>query len=264
MKKTQKSFRKKALLSSLSMLLVATVAVGSATFAWFTSSTTATADKLSVKTVKASELKVSDDTNDWTDQLHYNTVGKVLKPASSADGVNWFAAKAASKSASTAKEGSIEKLSNLDGYVFKNQLNVSNAGGAAVNNVKINFTLSETQQSTGAGYLRLALVAADKKGTDAAITGTFTDGVYAKAVDSAEALTGTALTNVTSVSAKSGASVSFDVGLLGANGSGTESKYFNLYVWFEGQDTDCKDANAGNEMPEITFTVSGDTVETTT
>ena len=263
MKTQKKSFRKKALLSSVSMLMVATVAVGSATFAWFTTSTTATADQLSVKTVKASELKISDDTHDWTDQLHYNTVGKVLKPASSADGENWYTAEAAGKTASTAKAGTIKKLSDLDGYVFKNQLNVSNAGGAAVNNVTINFTLGETQQSAGAGYLRLALVEADKKGTDATITGTFTDGVYAKAVDTADALTGTTTTDTTTVAAKAGSSVSFSVGNLGASGSGSESKYFNLYVWFEGQDTDCKDANAGNEMPEITFTVSGETAATT-
>lgn len=263
MKTQKKSFRKKALLSSVSMLMVATVAVGSATFAWFTTSTSATADQLSVKTVKASELKVSDDTNGWTDQLHYNTVGKVLKPASSANGVDWFTAKAAGKSASTAKEDTIEKLSDLDGYVFKNQLNVSNAGGAAVNNVTINFTLGELQQSDGAGYLRLALVEANKKGTAATITGTFTDGVYAKAADTADALTETSLSNTVPVAAKAGSSVSFPVGNLGAKGSSTAAKYFNLYVWFEGQDTDCQDANAGNEMPAITFTVSGQTAPTT-
>lgn len=263
MKTQKKSFRKKALLSSVSMLMVATVAVGSATFAWFTTSTTATADELSVKTVKASELKVSDDTNDWTDQLHYNTVGKVLKPASSADGVNWFAAEAASKSESTAEASTIEKLSSLDGYVFKNQLNVSNAGGAAVNNVTIDFTLGENQQADGAGYLRLALVEASKKGNDATNVGTFTNGVYAKAADTAEALTETSLSNTVTVPAKAGATVSFPVGDLTAKDTTGSTKYYNLYVWFEGQDTDCKDANAGNEMPEITFTVSGETAETT-
>lgn len=58
MKKTQKSFRKKALLSSLSMLMVATVAVGSATFAWFTTSPTASASGLKMKATAANGLKV--------------------------------------------------------------------------------------------------------------------------------------------------------------------------------------------------------------
>ena len=57
MKKTQKSFRKKALLSSLSMLMVATVAVGSATFAWFTQSPQASASGLQMKATAANGLK---------------------------------------------------------------------------------------------------------------------------------------------------------------------------------------------------------------
>lgn len=264
MKKTQKSFRKKALLSSLSMLLVATVAVGSATFAWFTSSTSATADQLSVKTVKASELKLSDDTNDWTDQLHYNTVGKILKPASSADGVKWFAANAAGKTASTADASTITQLSDLDGYVFKNQLNVSNQGGAPVDGVTINFTLGETPAVAGANYLRLALVEVDKKGKDATIKGNFKDGVYAKAADTAEALTEASLSNTVAVTAKAGSNVSFNVGNLAAKDKTGSTKYYNLYVWFEGQDTDCYDTNAGNEMPEISFTVSGTAAPETT
>ena len=58
MKKTQKSFRKKALLSSLSMLLVSTVAVGSATFAWFTQNPTATASGLVMRADAANGLKI--------------------------------------------------------------------------------------------------------------------------------------------------------------------------------------------------------------
>lgn len=255
--------RKRLLVSSVAMLLVAMLALGTATYAWFTQDTSASADKLSVQTVKASELKLSDDTNDWTDQLHYNTIDKILKPASSADGVNWYTATAAAKSGYEAKATPTTALSSLDGYVFKNQLNVANMGGAAVENVKIKFTLSETPTKPGKTYLRLALVEVDKKGKDAAIIGSFTDGVYAVGTDTAAAYTpneaGTAVVTKT-VSAKAGTNVEFDVDTLGAAGSGTDAKYYNLYVWFEGQDEDCSDYNAGNKMPEITFTVSGDTV----
>ena len=38
-------------------------------------------------------------------------------------------------------------------------------------------------------------------------------------------------------------------------------KYFNLYVWFEGQDVDCYDANAGAEVSDIEFKVTGTTDE---
>lgn len=256
--------RKRLLVSSVAMLLVAMLALGTATYAWFTQNTTATADKLSVQTVQASELKLSDDTNDWTDQLHYNTIDKYLKPASSADGKNWYTAFAAAKDGYAATATPTTALSNLDGYVFKNQLNVANMGGAAVKDVTINFTLSETPAKPGKNYLRLALVEVDKKGTDATITGNFKAGVYGVGSDTAEAFTpdaeGTAVVTET-VTAKAGTDVKFPVGLLGAAGSGTDAKYYNLYVWFEGQDEDCLDYNAGNKMPQITFSVTGTTVD---
>lgn len=252
--------RKRLLVSSVAMLLVAMLALGTATYAWFTQNTTATANGLSVKTVQASELKLAKIEGEWTDSLNYETLGKVLKPASSADGVNWFAATAESKTAYTAKAGSIEKLTstNMDKYVFADQLNVSNAGGAAVDHVTISFTVGETQKAADAGYLRVALVEAETRAAGATIKGDFTESVYAKAVDSAAAFTSTA-GGTTTINAKSGANVSIDIGTLQPKDTDGSTKYFNLYVWFEGQDTDCKDANAGNVMPEITFSVTGAT-----
>lgn len=61
--KTKKSMKKKALLSSLSMLMVATVAVGSATFAWFTQSPTANAQGLQLKATASNGLKIITETH---------------------------------------------------------------------------------------------------------------------------------------------------------------------------------------------------------
>ena len=52
------TFRKKALLSSVAMLLVALVALGSATFAWFTQNPTVNADGLSLKATAAAGLQI--------------------------------------------------------------------------------------------------------------------------------------------------------------------------------------------------------------
>lgn len=85
MKKTQKSFRKKALLSSLSMLMVATIAVGSATFAWFTSDPTAKADGVNIKSTASEGLLINAaQEGKWT---HNATIAKtsgnqILAPAS--------------------------------------------------------------------------------------------------------------------------------------------------------------------------------------
>lgn len=56
--KTKKSFKKKALLSSLSMLMVATVAVGSATYAWFMQNPQATASGLALKATASKGLVI--------------------------------------------------------------------------------------------------------------------------------------------------------------------------------------------------------------
>ena len=273
--------RKRLLISSVAMLLVAMLALGTATFAWFTNDTSATANQLSVKTVKSSELKLQSVANDWADTIHYGFQNQVLKPASSADGVNWFKATAANKAAATAKTDSIASAGTysstyhgIDGYVFMDQLNIANFGGAAVNNVKINFTLSETQTTSGAKYLRLALVpvsasayntttmAAIPNGTD------FKDYVYAVGSDSADALTDTSV-NVETVNATDASGASFSIAvantLAGKASDATMggAVYYNLYVWFEGQDSHCLDANAGNAMPELSFSVTGDTAVTT-
>lgn len=252
--------RKRLLISSVAMLLVAMLALGTATFAWFTQNTQATADQLSVKTIKASELQLSKTTGDWGDQIHYNYVGKVLKPASSVDGTNWFTAIAADKGSYEAADTDATDISsNLDGYVFKEQLNVRNNGKAAVEKVKIKFKLKETEAANGK-YVRLALVPADKRGADATVTpADFKAGVFASAADTADALKDAAKATET-VTAKSGAEGEVEVGTLTAQGEAGSAKYYNLYVWFEGQDTDCKDVNGGNEIPEVTFTVTGDTV----
>lgn len=49
-----------------------------------------------------------------------------------------------------------------------------------------------------------------------------------------------------------GNKISVDVGDLTQN----QAKYYMLIVWFEGQDEDCQDAFAGNEMPNIDFTIA--------
>jgi len=263
--KTHLLTKKRALISSVAMLLVAIIALGTATFAWFTKNTQATADKLSVKTIKASELQLSKQTGDWSDQIHYDYMDQTLKPASSVDGTNWFTAVAKGQSSYVSADGDAENISEkLDGYVFKEQLNVRNNGKAAVENVKIKFHLKETEANNGK-YVRLALVPASKRGADATVTKEdFKKSVFAAGIDSAKALVD-ATKQEELVTALDGTNGEVKVGNLAGKDDKTEGavsvKYYNLYVWFEGQDEDCKNANSGNDMPEVKFTVEGDPVK---
>lgn len=273
--------RKRLLISSVAMLLVAMLALGTATFAWFTQDTTAYARKFGAKTVKASELKLSSKHVDWTDDLSYN-YNEVLKPVSTVNGKNWFTAVAAKRSESTASVTSAKQLadSEISGYAIVDELNIQNKGGAAVNDVTINFTLKENDAKNVAAanrYLRIALVKVDKKGDTSAkdYQTKFAKSVYAVEADQADAIKTlttetdpatheeivTAInTDVITATASNNGKISIPVGPLGAYNKDDESSctaYYNLYAWFEGQDEDCQDSNAGNVMPDITFTVTG-------
>lgn len=246
--------RRRLLISSIAMLLVAMLALGTATFAWFTSSTTATASGLNVKTAQASELQISDYTKAWGTQVNYEIENKVFLPASSANGSEWWQATAAEKTAFT-KTGDFSSADDPEfnnaassSYVYKDQLNVRNNGDATVEDVTITWTIPNFD---GANYLRVALVPAnDANGTES--SGAFANAVYDKDGIAYNAASGA--TTTTEITPKTTCEV-----LVGGDGEleKNEVYYYNLYVWFEGQDEQCFDSNAGQIITDIEFSVSG-------
>lgn len=270
--------RKRLLISSVAMLLVAMLALGTATFAWFTQNTSATANEFSAKTVKASELKLSSEKIKWTDTLNYGYKDKVLKPVSTVNGKTWFTAVAAKKDSYATANDLVSEVSPADvkNYAIVDELNIQNQGGAAVDNVTINFTLKETDaddSNTANKYLRIALVKVNSKGdkSDLNYPANFAKSVYAAGTDSADAISSldkdsdgkVTKIHTSAISAKDASEgVSISVGALGAYDKTNEDSctaYYNIYAWFEGQDTNCQDSFAGNKMPEIQFSVTGNT-----
>lgn len=268
--------RKRLLISSVAMLLVAMLALGTATFAWFTTDTTTQATGISVQTSKKSLLLVSSRTSDWTDNLNYNfgtdAAKKLLQPASSYDGANWYKAQADNGMSGVATNG--EKITGVgtadaEGNVFCNMLNVKNTGAETATNVKITAQISEKAVTTGKNYLRVALVPSncekdDARGTAKVVSPEeFRKNIYSAGADAAKPVEyvgasvadreGAIKAAATAVSTQ-GNSISVDVGDLTQN----EAKYYMLIVWFEGQDEDCQDTFAGNDMPNITFTITAD------
>lgn len=275
------SRRKSLLISSVSMLLVAGVSLGTATFAWFTSSTSTKTSNLQFRTTKSSTLEISKSDGAWTSSgLDYGlSAKKLLLPASSLAGskdpANWFTANAVSTLDGGALKGTAKALSagDVSNYVFMEQLNVRNAGDVAVEDVVIKFSLSN---ATAYDYLRVAVVeASGLNGADK--TGVFASSVYANNATAYKPIstvsgagdtqTITASVDLTPIDAAT--TVSIPVGdLAPAEKEGDvikdfDGKYYNLYIWFEGQDPDCKDANAGAEIPNIEFTVEGVTATET-
>ena len=276
------------------MLLVAMLALGTATFAWFTTSTTARTQNLSVQTTKASTLTISKSTGGWSNLVDYNHGSSAiltLDPASTVLGGktagNWFNCTAAAghESDGVADVTTIKTLTAsdtgtaIDGFVFMEQLNVRNEGSAAVNHVKINFTLPD---SDGYNYVRVALVPTTEQGTavqDAYGTGkAFKDYVYASNDTAYNGVKGTktegtnTVLDTESITPKNASAAAFSIdvtasgeSLAAVTGTGDNKQYdarfYNLYVWFEGQDPQCVNANAGQIIPDIVFTVTGDAVQ---
>ncbi len=235
--------KRRVLISSLAMLMVALVALSTATYAWFTSSTTATASGINVKTVKSSELVISKSDKDWKTLVDYGVANKVLLPTSTDNGTSWFSAEAEIKTAFDKKTGTdFAGVTDGSNYYFAEELNVMNKGEATVENVKISFSGLTNK------YARVAIVEADANGN---ITGTFTDSVYD--VDGAAYDAANSATATTSITPKT--TYTINVGNLAHN----DAKYYNIYVWFEGQDVDCFDGTAGQAIDDITFTVTGET-----
>lgn len=270
--------RKRLLISSVAMLLVAMLALGTATFAWFTTYTTTQATGISVQTSKKSLLLVSSRTSDWMDNLNYNfgidEAKNLLQPASSYDGVNWYKAQADNGMSGAAKNGTkitgVGTAAAAENNVFCNMLNVKNTGAEPAKNVTITANISETAVSTDKNYLRVALVPSNCKADDKRAAATvasaeeFRKNIYGAAGDdtatpveyvgkSVEDTQGAIKAAASAVSTKSN-SISVNAGTLNKD----QAKYYMLIVWFEGQDVDCQDANAGNEMPNIKFTITAD------
>ena len=149
---TNTKFRKRALLSSIAMLLVAFIALGSATFAWFTDDPTADAKGLTIKASTSTGLVALSDTHaaakagDWS---HHTVLkasstlsnGKVvaddtaqeLSPVSINASGSVFSGSAAD---GTAYTGNGAFASTSSGY-YTEQIALKVTGGATSATVKV-------------------------------------------------------------------------------------------------------------------------------
>lgn len=269
--------RRRLLISSVAMLLVAMLALGTATFAWFTTQTSTTASGINVYTSKQSTIMVSSRTKSWTNNLNYE-IESNLAPTSSNDGLNWFYTVAqqgtAYNAASAPEAGMFGSVTTQQariadtGHMVYDMLNVKNVGAAATtNDVHIKATLSENIAKEAYDYLRLAIVPAKNGSSDV------TDATKAQATVESEALfqqniysndttdtwkpvtamtSAGVITEAESALTGKGKTIDVNVGVLAPDAA----KYYMLIIWFEGQDADCFDSTAGNALDGITFTIA--------
>lgn len=249
--------KKRALISSVAMLLVAIIALGTATFAWFTQDTRSYADQINVKTSKVSSLVLSkQDRTIWQSHIQYGVDNRLMYPASSSNGKQWFFANASDAASGKVDNTSIKDAMGVgvttEDYVFTDELNIKNSGAVKVKEVKITFTL----QGENSDYARVALVPIGVEGSACETNGTFGTGtVYGKKA--------TPYQPISSLAGDLGASITpstkYEVNVPDLDVD--QAAYYKLYVWFEGQDVDCIDAKSGQKIPKLVFDVDGTPVE---
>ena len=102
---------KKQLLAAVAMVLVAAVALGSSTYAWFVASNSVTAKGMKVQAMAESGLAISHDGRVWGSVSTSDRQEKTLSPVSTKDLKNWYHATALAPSNFSAGTG--EKRDNV-------------------------------------------------------------------------------------------------------------------------------------------------------
>lgn len=258
--------RKRLLISSVAMLLVAMLALGTATFAWFTTSTNPYADKFSAKTTKQSTLLLSDNTRSgWTSHLEYGVANKTMYPASG-NGTSWVKGTASNSLTGAIDKNTLQAVApsaaagvNKSDYLFAQELNLKNNGTADITNVAIDFYLNTDSNNASADYARVALVPIDGTQVGADDYVALGNNVYSTAAKTYKPIINTNGTEGAQISTK--ATFHVDVTTGDEVMKPDEVRYYKLYVWFEGQDENCVDALSGQKIPGLRFDVSSTMVE---
>ena len=252
--------RRRLLISSIAMLLVAMLALGTATFAWFSQNAKATASDIGAKTQRGSNILVSENGSTWKDAIVFGNKATgfytPVTPGSNMASPSWKTTTADAMDAGVM--GASPKTLSDTGLVANTDYTSTklyvkyDAASTDTVDVDIKFTVTLANGSSSEDFLRVALVPVDSTtkgvfGNDAVVWGTAADD-FAKA-PAAMSLT-TAATTAQTITNTTSKTLYTEKTLTGA------AEYqFNLYVWFEGTDPDCIDSNANTNF-DIDFEVA--------
>ncbi|MGN1051044.1 MAG: hypothetical protein ACI4QE_01950 [Acutalibacteraceae bacterium] len=217
--------RKKALLSSVAMLLVAMLALGTATYAWYSINRTVTADSMSVTASTPGGLMISktSDTAGFGTEVSLDNMTATLNPAqltygaSGVASVKYFDGTAEDNGAAYGTEKNVTVENGLGSYYVMDQIWVKST--SAVDGT-VQATVKATDANTNS-YTNIVLV-------DAA-DGTIFGGN--------EFTTGVARSGVTKINGTTNVGSPVDYS------NGTVKSYY-VVVYVDGQNSNCTTANA--------------------
>ena len=249
---------KRQLLAAIAMVLVAAIALGSSTYAWFVGSNTAEANGLSIKAQAEAGILISHKHNTVTDNVWASTASgsyttaQALYPTSTVNGSNWYHATAQTLTASTATDGSMKTLSitetpasaDVDGkigaeggknYYIVDSFDIYTTGSAA-SNLRIKNIVVSNAGSTASfdSSVRLLVICGSNKYVVAPVAGATTSYTVGTNPDGTTA-TGTSVTayTVTEMAATTGTThyLADSVSKLPASPTNVQ-----VYMYFEGED----------------------------
>ncbi len=234
------TFRKKALLSSVAMLLVALVALGSATFAWFAANPNADATGISLKTTAASGLVIKTETDtEWSHNAELykgQTDPYDLQPLSQSQAAkgaaNFAKVEAADSGNYLKKDGATIGTGATTEYYKENVYFKLSTGSAAEPTAKVqvsNIAITPVENAVLANAIRVSI--ADAAGTVLATYALNT--AKENGVLNSDGTIGD-FTVLETTGAKA-----LDCGITGLTVAEDASKYVTVYVYLDGQDGDC-------------------------
>ena len=276
--------RKKILLSSSAMLLVALVALGSATFAWFTMNKTVSADGMTVTAATSAGLQITGTNGTvasgqsadkaWVRDFHFADLNAILTPTSlgytssaiqtnsflpgeveregpyvAAEGTNtasatsWAQGDAIPKSAIEAVSGGADASAvTTNNQIAGYRVGVrSSRADTDISGVTMQVAFDSTNATNSAGdFIRIVVVDSS-------------DAVVAYYAGGGAAAVTSVASNLPNSTAAQPTTNSLTYALT-TDVTNANPQYFNIYVWYEGQDAQCVDAHQAAEGAlSITF-----------
>lgn len=244
------TFRKSTLISSVALLLVAIVALGGATFAWFSSNDTTSAEGIQLTAAAASGLYIVESNSDtlpgtsakWGSTVDFGITKDKMAPASSSFSSLTnpsFVTTVTDQADGSYNGATINNAVAGTDYIVKHIWVKGDGDTATTLNATINLGVKEG--TSVQGYERCAVIDV----TDASKPAYVGGNVFAAAEETASyyPLTtgGAASTAVTPATAGSQIPVS-------TSWVPNTGRHFVIYCWFEGQDADCKNVKSGANL----------------
>ncbi len=259
-------FRRRALVSSVAMLLVALVALGSATFAWFSADPNAHTHGLTLKANASTGLLIQSETEKaknatyWSHDALLNTgsfsnnlpvagsaiaIGAASQDASSGTNRGIYRVDAASDGQSAAdnnKAVTAATTANHDMYAEKLYLKVTGADSATVQLTKVSASLTGGEDATSlAKAIRIAVLKSDGSVLGIWKPSGAADNRYLLKTSSKYSDSGVTSGSTTYTGKAFGSAQTISLGSIGNNGE----DYVTVRVYLDGEDAAVYSLNIG-------------------